>query len=175
MRSKWQRVTATLALSLLAWALSCPLLAAEMSEQSLKAAFLYNFARYTEWPNLPVDFQICILGEDSLGNAMEPIARKEIAGRPIRVLRLTADSPLTSCNLLFITAPEQGRIPDIIKTLAGLPVLTVAETGNYDPKLLMLRMSFEQGILVFEANPSVAKAAGLNFSAKMLHLARRIY
>jgi hypothetical protein len=153
----------------------CRLFAAEPSEQTLKAAFLYYFTLYTAWPELPAAYNICILGEDSLGKAMEPIARKEIAGRPIRVTRLKEGSPLSTCHLLFIAASEHDRTSAIIKSLAGRPVLTVAEAGNYDPKLIMLRMSFEQGVLIFEANPSAAKAAGLIFSAKMLHLARRIY
>jgi hypothetical protein len=154
---------------------SWPLAAAEPSEQVLKAAFLYNFARYTDWPSLNADFKMCMLGENTLGSALEPIARKEIAGRPIRILKVKPDDPLASCNLLFIADAEHERVADIARTLAGQPVLIVSETGAVDPGLIMLRMNFEQGILVFDANPSVARAAGLTFSAKMLHLARRIF
>lgn len=173
MRSSIRTLKAGLLAGLLAG--SWPLSAAEPSEQVLKAAFLYNFARYTEWPNLSNDFKICLLGANSLGQALEPIARKEIAGRPIRVLTVKSDSALSACNLLFIADTEQQRATEVARALAGQPVLTVSETGNVDPALIMLRMNFEQGILVFDANPSIARAAGLTFSAKMLHLARRIF
>lgn len=144
------------------------------SESALKAAFLYYFVLYTEWPVLPPAFDICLLGTSNLQSALTPLARKEIAGRPLRIRQLDDQQPdSTGCSLLFITPSDAERMADLVRTAAGKPMLTVAESGRYNPDLIMLRISNEQGILGFDANVTAARAAGLRFSAKLLRLARK--
>lgn len=166
-------------LRLLPWLLclltaAAPLRAAESTEAAFKAAFLYYFARYTEWPTPGTAFNLCILGQDSLGRSLEPIGHKDIAGRPIIIRRLERPVRADDCNLLFITAPEHAWLPEITAGLANAPVLTVAEAGAYSPDAVMLRMRLENGVLVFDANADLARRAGLTFSAKMLRLARTV-
>ena len=101
---------------------------------------------------------------------MEPIARKEIGGRPLRIEFLGNGEIPANCHLLYIAASEHARLPEII----GWIILTVAETGSYAAGLVMLRISRDNGVLVFEANQSAARAAGLHFSAKLLRLAHNV-
>lgn len=151
-----------------------PVRAEGASESALKAAFLYYFVLYTEWPVLPTAFDICLLGRADFQAALTPLSRKEIAGRPLRIRQLAEQQPdATGCSLLFITPSEPARMAELVRTAAGKPMLTVAESGGYDPDLVMLSIGAEKGILGFDANVTAARAAGLRFSAKLLRLARK--
>jgi hypothetical protein len=161
---------------LLPWLLAMtPVRAAEPTESAFKAAFLYYFARYTEWPAPGSAFNLCLLGQESLGKALDPIGHKDIAGRPIIIRRVERPVRPADCNLLFIAASDHAYLPEIITALGNAPVLTVAEAGAYSPESVMLRMRLENGILVFDANTDLARKAGLTFSAKMLRLARTVH
>lgn len=165
--------TRALALLTLLMTISLPLQAGESTEPAFKAAFLYYFSRYTEWPVLGNTFHLCILGQDTLGKALEPLTHKDIAGRPIVIQRVERKGLPADCNLLYITATEHEHLPEITGILAASPVLTVAEAGSYPNGQVMLRMRMENGILVFDANAALARKAGLTFSAKMLRLAHQ--
>lgn len=140
----------------------------------MKAAFLYNFALYTNWPALGAQFDICAVGRPSAGDALNALARKEIAGRPVRVRQLAADEPATGCNVVFVPAAESERLGRLLAPLAGKPVLTVAEAPFGAHAQPMLRLASEDGRLLFDVNRTVARAAGLDFSAKLLRLARSV-
>lgn len=142
-------------------------------EAALKVAFLYNFALYTEWPSLGPAFEICVVGKAGLGEALDALARKEIAGRPIRIRRLDAGPVSAECNLLFVAA-ESERLGALLAPLAARPVLTVAENDAAPPARPMLRLALDQGRLSFDVNQTAARAAGLSFSAKLLRLARNV-
>ena len=144
------------------------------SEAALKAAFLYNFALYTEWPSLGASFEICVAGRDTLDDALDALSAKAIAGRPIHVRRLEGTVVPEDCNLLFVGAPENGRLPDLLASHASRPLLTVADQGADTGGRPMLRLVLGQGRLSFDANHGAAQAAGLRFSAKLLRLARRV-
>lgn len=163
---------ATLALALL---LQAPVSsAADGGEAALVVAYLYNFALYTEWPGTPAAFEFCLIGKDELNDAPQTLERKEIAGRPIRVRHLTSQEVPTECNVLFIAGSEKSRLPKLLGQLAARPVLTVTDVGLEGESLAMVQLAHEQGRLSFSANLTAARAAGLNFSAKMLRIARNV-
>jgi hypothetical protein len=146
----------------------------EGGEAALKAAYLYNFALYTEWPELPPAFQFCIAGKDDFGDALDAIARKQITGRSIHVRRLGEGETAAECTLLFVPAQEKAHLGRLLAPLATRPVLTITDIGIGLEGGAMLHLSSEQGHLSFGVNQTVARIAGLNFSAKMLRLARRV-
>lgn len=162
----------TLALALLLQMPVAP--AADGGEAALVVAYLYNFALYTEWPSPPAAFEFCLIGKDEFGDAPQALERKEISGRPIRVRHLTSQEVPAECNVLFIAASEKTRMAKLLDQLAGRPVLTVTDVGLEGESLAMVQLSHEQGRLSFSANLTAARAAGLNFSAKMLRIARNV-
>lgn len=151
-----------------------PARTADGSEAALKAAFLYNFALYTEWPALGPAFEICIVGKDALGDALDALGTKAVAGRPIHIRRLAGTEVPDECNLLFIAAAESDQLGKLLAPLASRPLLTVAEDGDDAAGKPMLRLTLEHGRLSFDANLTAARAAGLSFSAKLLRLARSV-
>jgi hypothetical protein len=151
-----------------------PVARAESSEAALKVAFLYNFALYTEWPALGSAFEFCVIGRDALGEALDALAAKAVAGRPVHIRRLNGDTVPGDCNLLFVGASESAHLGKLLPPLAGRPVLTVAEGAPDTSAKPMLRLTLDQGRLTFDANQAAARAAGLSFSAKLLRLARSV-
>ncbi|NMG77376.1 YfiR family protein [Aromatoleum diolicum] len=151
-----------------------PAPAADANEAALKAAFLYNFALYTEWPGLGPAFEICVVGRDGLGEALDALGSKAVAGRPIRIRRLAGTAVPEECNLLFLALAEAGEPAKLPALRPSRPLLTVAEMGADVTGKAMLQLALEQGRLIFDANQTAAHAAGLRFSAKLLRLARSV-
>ncbi len=149
-------------------------IAADDNESSLKAAYLYNFAVYTEWPVLPTAFEFCIAGKAKFGEALDALTRREIAGRPIRIRHLGTTDVAPECNLLFVDASEKPRAGKIIGPLAARPVLTVVDVGMEGDAKAMVHLIADQGRISFSVDHTSARAAGLNFSSKMLRLARSV-
>lgn len=147
---------------------------ADGPDAALKSAFLYNFALYSEWPNLGAAFEFCAIGRDGLGDSLDALTTKVIAGRAVRVRHLEGNEVPDSCNVLFVSAAEASRLTKLLPALAGRPVLTVSENGSDTAAGSMLRLTHHEGRLTFDADQSAARAAGLSFSAKLLRLARRV-
>ena len=146
-------------------------------EHRIKAAFIYNFAKFTHWPagsfadgEAPLDF--CIYGEDPIGGALDAIAGKTIHGRRVAVRRIAAIAASAGCHLLFISDTEAERLTGILAALNDRPVLTVAAMPNFARAGGIINLkTTEEDRLRFEINTGSARRAGLKFSSKLLSLA----
>ena len=184
---RWRQTARALALatavglavpSLAALPASQTAVAADVSREYLiKAAFLYNFAKFTRWPeNSFVDsaapVEVCVFGQDPFGTALDSITGKTIRGRPVAVRRIASVDDVTTCHLLFISESEATRLAPILQTLSGRPVLTVADMPNFarDGGIINLKTNNDDKGR-FEINVATAKRAGLKFSSKLLSLA----
>ncbi|BAL24434.1 YfiR family protein [Azoarcus sp. KH32C] len=148
--------------------------AADGGEGALKAAYLYNFAVYTDWPVLPTTFEFCIAGKDDFGDSLDAIARKQISGRQIRIRRFQGGDVPGECNLVFIVASNRVAGSQVLAAVARRPVLTVGDVGLETDDRPMLQLARENGQLCFSVNQPAAHAVGLTFSSKMLRLARSV-
>ncbi len=146
-------------------------------EYRIKAAFVYNFAKFTRWPagsfangEAPLDF--CIYGEDPFGGALDAVAGKTIRGRKVALRRIAAIEASAGCHLLFISTSEAGRLAGILTAVGDRPVLTVAEMPDFARAggIINLKTN-EEDKLGFEINTGTARRAGLRFSSKLLNLA----
>lgn len=151
---------------------------ASVGEYQVKAAFLYNFTQFTDWPpsafsatNAP--FVIGIVGEDPFGKTMDAVVSGEVVrGRPLVVKRLRADEDLRSCHVLFISRSEQERLTTVLSQLKGSSVLTVSDINGFAQEGGMVNLLMVQKAVKLEINQAVAEEAGLQISAKLLNLAR---
>jgi hypothetical protein len=147
------------------------------SEYELKAAFLYNFALYTEWPVAPVEaFDFCVLGKDPFGARLDQIRHKILQGKPIKIRRLGTVSEVKGCHLLFVPAIEKEQYSRLASALSQQAILTVTDAPQMDDKwpVIMINLVLEGERYTFDINQSAAKTAGLTFSSKLLRLARSI-
>ena len=147
----------------------------DLPEYRLKAAFLYNFAAFTEWPaDVGSTLNLCIVGADPFGAEIDPLNGKKVGERSLAVLRKTMLESLKGCHLVFITAATIGQLPRVLEALRSQPVLTVADAPGAVHQGVMLNMAVAQGRITFEANLVAARGARLNLSSKLLRLATEV-
>lgn len=147
----------------------------ELPEYRLKAAFVYNFIVYTEWP-VATDstLNLCILGADPFGAEIDGLQGKAAAGRKIALHRRAAGQPLADCQAIFVAASAIDGLPRLLEPLRRRPVLTVADSSGAMRRGVMLNMNMVRGKVTFEANLQAARDAGLDLSSKLLRLATEV-
>ncbi len=148
--------------------------AAHEREYLIKAAFLYNFAKFTEWPDhaFPADgLRVCVLGDDPFGATLDSIAGKTIRGREVQVEHLTDAADAKRCQILFIGASESMRLAEVIGEINELPILTIADMPDFAKSGGIINLKTVENKIRFEINISAAERAGLKFSSKVLRLA----
>ncbi len=147
-------------------------------EYQIKATFLYHFLQFVEWPDdaLADDSQqivVGILGEDPFGAVLDnALAGKTIRGKKLVIRRYTSPGEVTDCHLLFISASEEDRLPDVLRSLALLPVLTIGETARFTQHGGAIKLFEFKNKVRFEINLEVAQRARLKVSSRLLKLAR---
>ncbi len=150
--------------------------AAGVGEYDLKAAFLYNFAVFTDWPEqAPAGMNVCILGTDPFGSALDILKGKQVRSVPVVVQRITGTENIRRCHVLFIGASEGNRLAQILDASRSLPVLTVADMKDAAGRGVMIGLVMQDQRVTFEINVMAARAARLNISSKLIKLARNVY
>ncbi len=151
---------------------------AGMGEYQVKATFVYNFTKFTEWPSnafasATAPIVIGIVGQDPFGGTIDAIVRDEVVReRKLVVKRLRADDDLQSCHVLFISRSEKDRLPAVLNQLKGRPVLIVGDMNDFAEQGGMVNLKIANNNVKLEINQAAAEKAGLQISAKLLKLAR---
>ena len=149
------------------------------SEYRLKAAFLFNFAKFVDWPADAFDksnspMVIGILGDNPFGADLEDTVRNKVINeRPLEVKVCPTPAAATNCHILFISTSEKKRLPEILGSLRGASVLTVSETDGFTETGGMINFVREGNKVRFQINDAAAKNARLTISSKLLSLALR--
>jgi hypothetical protein len=159
-------------------ALLFPFLAhgAAFSEYELKAAFVYNFASFADWPpNAAPDMSICVIGQDPFGRALDALEGKVVKGQSLSVRRLGTIEEARACRILFISASEANNLPRILAAVKDLPVLTVADMEDAAHQGVIIGLAIDKQRITFEINASAARNANIALSSRLLSLARNIY
>ena len=149
-------------------------------EYEVKAAFLFNFAKFVEWP--PQVFHddvspitIGVFGENPFGGFLqETVAGQKLGPRPIEVKKLQNLDELQSCQLLFIGASEENSVSEILSRLKGTSVLTVGETENFAESGGVIQFVEKDGKVCFKINRKAAEEARLKISSRLLNLSENL-
>jgi len=155
----------------------------DSSEYLIKAGFIYNFAKFVDWPatafaqpDSPI--VIGILGTDPFGTLIDRIVEnKKIGARGFVVKRLkwnTDLKDLKECKILFVGASEKAHLDDLVQIVKNLPILTVGETPGFAERGGVIRFVLEDNRVRFEINVEAAHQADLTISSRLLTLARII-
>ena len=153
--------------------------AQQPTECELKAAILYNLAKFVEWPESTFSspdapLGIGVLGEDPFGAALpEAVRDRLVAGHPIEIRRFAQPDAVRGCQVLFIALPR-GEIPRVLRELAPHGVLTVGEGERFARAGGVIALVMEENRVAFAINLSAAERANLTLSSKLLRLARRV-
>ena len=147
-------------------------------EYRIKAAFLYNFTLYAEWPASAFEtaespFVLAIAGDDPFGDELDAAVKgKTVKGRVIDIRRFARAEDVTGGHLLYISNNEVKSLGDILRRFKGAPLLTVAETESFTRSGGVIRLFVEENKVLFEVNTDAAARAKLKLSSKLLSLAR---
>lgn len=154
---------------------SNPAWSGNLSEYQIKAAFLYNFASYTHWPEETGDrLNFCVYGDDPFGVYLDEVGNKKVAKRQISVTRVTDLQQLGDCQLVFVAKSAMKRFVKVAAQFEQRPVLLVTDTDGALHEGAMLNMQMQNNRVTFEANLRAAKAHGLTLSSKLLRLATQV-
>ena len=149
-------------------------------EYQVKAAFLYNFAKFVEWPseafiNVRTPLVVGVIGDDPFGSDLERMINgKTVNGRQMTIKRLKWGQNLRDCHILFISSSERNRLAQIIENLRGASVLTVGEMDKFAEQGGHINFIMENNKVRFEINASAAEQARLKISSRLLVLAKTV-
>jgi hypothetical protein len=152
----------------LAWAGPPP------TEYQVKAAYLFNFGQFVEWPaqawsSPGAPFAICVIGSDPFGTALDDVARGEVLdGHPLQVRRVARPEDVRDCHILFIGRSEAGRIGQTLQALQGRSVLTVTDIEGAESQGAMIVLRNDNQHIRMRINLGAAKAGRLVISSKLL-------
>ena len=142
---------------------------------SVKAAFLYNFAKFAEWPALPPGDPIvfCIIGDEGIAAALVPMVRgQNISGHALDVRRSQDGGTWVACQLLFIADAETRRLAAPLGTVKAQPVLTVSDGNGFAQAAGIIELYVENGRMHFAINVEALDRSRLRLSSRLLGLAK---
>ena len=150
------------------------------SEYDVKAAFLYNFSRFADWPGVQTASEqseilhICVLGVDPFKDAFAAIVGRAAAGRTLVVKRHRSLSELTDCEILFVSDSEVDRVDQIMRHFRSRPVLTVSDISEFARRGGIINFVVRNKKIRFQINLDAVERSGIKLSSKLLRLAEVI-
>lgn len=150
---------------------------AQAPEYDLKAAFLFNFAKFVEWPQSAfvgerAPLTICVYGEDPFGPTLDGVVQGERVGeRSLLVQRPDSLDDLGACHVLFVGRSEKDRLGEVMAQVRGKPVLTVADTDGFLRAGGVINFILEGTKVRFLIDQGAAERSGLVISSKLMRLA----
>jgi hypothetical protein len=151
---------------------------ADQAEYDIKAAFLFNFARFTEWPDQAfagptAPLVLGIYGVDPFNRStLDEISSRSISGRRVEVRKMDDPKTLGDCHIIFVNGIDDKNLATLMSSIKNKPVLTVGESEKFGPSGGMIRFYIEDTKVRFEVHLPQVQRANLKISAKLLSLAR---
>lgn len=148
------------------------------SEYEIKAAFLYNFTKFVEWPpavlpDASTAVVIGVLGDDPFSHALdETVADRSANGHPLVIRRLSDASDAKGCQIVFVSASEGGHIAGVVSSLAHHSVLTVSDVDSFAERGGMIQFVMQDNKVRLLINLDAAERTGLKISSQLLKLAQ---
>lgn len=150
-----------------------------LTEQEVKAAYLFNFAKFVDWPEgmfaSPSEpFQICVFGQDPFGRLLDGVIQGEqVDGKRLAAARPERIAELRSCHILFVSRSERGRLGEILAAVRGSNVLTVGEGEEFLEKGGMIAFVRQGTKVRFYIDQKAAEQAPFKISSRLMALGDR--
>lgn len=162
-------------------ALRSSVAAQSVSDSQVKAAYLYSFAKFAEWParkfpepSTPILF--CLVSDPGFESELNrTMIGKTISGRTVRIVLVEEVEQARNCHVLFLNTARSRQTQRILEGVRGAAVLTVGETDDFLQKGGMIRFVLHDERVQFEVNHKIASQEGLYISARLLGVARKIF
>jgi hypothetical protein len=147
------------------------------TDYEVKAAYIYNFAKFIDWPqsrfpDRNANIDVCVLGNDQLGQYLAKIEGKSTGDRRIGFKRNTSLETLRECEILFIDNSQMGKLDKILEAANGSSILTVGDTKGFAQRGVTINFYLENNKMRFEINLQAANRAGLKIRSNLLNIAK---
>lgn len=143
-----------------------------VGEYDVKAAFIYNFAKFVTWKNNAPSLTVCVLGNDPFGAAIDSLTGKTIDNKTVTVRRIALPQDAASCQMLFVSGSESPQLDPIMAQVQGVPLLTIGDTPGFAQRGVMINFYIDGSKVHFEANIDAIQRGNINVSSQLLKLAR---
>ena len=147
-----------------------------VNEYELKAAYVFNFLKFVEWPQEKrTDFNqihLCAFSTDPLLPYLKPLEKRQVRGHSIRVLAYDSAEDVQACQVIYLRGISSSKRKDILALVDSRPVLTVGEEGEYSDDDEIINFFSEGGKLRFDINYRQVRNRDLAMSSRLLNLAR---
>jgi YfiR/HmsC-like len=157
-------------------ALSAHVQAQAANEYQVKAAFIFNFAKFVEWPSDAFfdggTLVVGVVGDDPFGGALDQLNGNTVNGRRLQIKRMRWSDNLRACQILFISGSEGKHLGKIMETIKGTSILTIGEMPQFNQSGGMIRFVIQNNKVRFEINAAAAGQARLRISSKLLALSK---
>jgi hypothetical protein len=177
-RSAWRSGLSAVACALLAATAAFPVEAPRRGEYEVKAAFLYNFAKFVKWPDgTPTGptFVIAVLGDDPFGAVLDrAFADKTILGKPVELRRVASPEAAREAQMVFVASSEEPRLAKVLAALGGSTALTVGETDGFADRGGMIAFQLRGDVVRFDINLDQVEREHLRMSSQLIRLAQRL-
>lgn len=150
---------------------------ADSREYMVKAAFLYNFGKFTMWPQntfvgIGASIEMCVTRREPFGDALNILKYKTVQGRPLKIRVLRETSDIRSCHILFVSSHEKKKyLTRILASLRNRSVLSVGESEDFLRAGGIVNLTIKDNKVRFQVNIHAARQANLAISSKLLKLA----
>jgi hypothetical protein len=146
------------------------------TEYQVKAAYLYNFGKFVEWPGKDTgsetSFNICVLGQDPFGSTFgSTIGGESIKGKSVLLKSIPRAQEAVGCHILFISSSEEPHLKEILAALDKTSVLTVSDMPHFTRRGGMIQFVMEANRVRFEVNLTSTERTGLTVSSQLLKVA----
>jgi hypothetical protein len=149
------------------------------TEYQVKAAFVYNFIKFVDWPagrNAGEDtLRLCVLGEVPAMAPFTDLDGKMVKGKRLAVSAMMDPQAVGACQVLFVSSSLSRRMNEVLDVVKGRPMLTVGDTEGYAQRGIMINMYLDDKRVRFEINAKAARTAGLRVSTKLMSLAGTVH
>ncbi len=150
--------------------------AQDVTESALKAAFIYNFVKFTEWPTDVVpageNFVMCVLGDTAVAEALERAVKTRLLdGHSLTVVQMELGAQRV-CHVLYVSGVTAGQAAQVVARGRDAPVLTISDLDRFTELGGMVQFFFDQGRLRFSVHLDAVKRARLEISSRLLILAK---
>ncbi len=150
-----------------------------LSEQQIKASYIYNFAKFAEWPvaALPEgsDIHLCLLGGGPVSEAVTAFQGHKIGHQHLQVIELDSNVPFTTCHLLFISNSHAVDLRVVLNAIATLPILTISDIDDFARKGGGIGLLLRENKVRFDINLETVNAVGVHLPGQLLNIANHVY
>jgi hypothetical protein len=152
---------------------------AAIGEYKVKAAFVYNFAKYVEWPPeaFPNDHSplvVTILGTTPLSEAFDAIRGKTVKSRQLEIRQANRVEDVGASHILFVCDSERQHAAHIVESVGNKSILTISDMKNFAKTGGMISFVTIDDKIRFDINLGSARRSGLKISSQLLKLARTV-